>query len=239
VEDGDLEVRASPFSWLDEPDRGARFPTTLRSLPLVVSGEMHLGQLDWKLTQEGRGPLPKEDFEKAMAATPLTMCQANAQAIEASLTELNALTESLGTRMGGMSPGLGGMRESLESCRVIVRKLLQMKGADESGAPGVAGEASPAGDGVLAAGGGVAVRAGLMTTAVSRGDAYRQLAQAADLLQQLEPHSPIPYLVRKAVELGGLPFPELMRRLIRDGNVLTELNRELGIREEEAPPPSE
>jgi hypothetical protein len=35
----------------------------------------------------------------------------------------------------------------------------------------------------------------------------------------------------KAVELGHLPFPELMRRLIRNGDVLTELNRELGIKE--------
>jgi len=50
----------------------------------------------------------------------------------------------------------------------------------------------------------------------------------------LEPHSPIPYLVQRAVELGAMPFPQLMRALIRDANTLTELSRELGIKSEEA-----
>jgi len=47
------------------------------------------------------------------------------------------------------------------------------------------------------------------TTAVaaSREDAYRQLKAAADLLQHLEPHSPVPYLVHKAVQLGGAAVP--------------------------------
>ena len=37
IEDGDLEVRAGPFNWLDDPDKGARFPTTLRQAPLVFT----------------------------------------------------------------------------------------------------------------------------------------------------------------------------------------------------------
>ena len=68
-----------------------------------------------------------------------------------------------------------------------------------------------------------------MTT---RDEAYRQLAQAAEVLRQLEPHSPIPYLVRRAVELGSLSFPELIQALIREPNAITELKRELGIKEE-------
>jgi predicted component of type VI protein secretion system len=65
----------------------------------------------------------------------------------------------------------------------------------------------------------------------SRAEAYRQLERAAAVLQELEPHSPIPYLVRRAVELGALPFPELIKVLIRDANVLNELSRELGLKE--------
>jgi hypothetical protein len=52
------------------------------------------------------------------------------------------------------------------------------------------------------------------------------------MLQQIEPHSPIPYLVKRAVELGALPFPRLIQQLIRDGNVLTELKREMGIKDD-------
>jgi type VI secretion system protein ImpA len=65
----------------------------------------------------------------------------------------------------------------------------------------------------------------------SREDAYRQLAAAANVLRQLEPHSPIPYLIQRAVELGRLPFPQLIRELVRDANVIAELDRELGIKE--------
>jgi type VI secretion system protein ImpA len=64
----------------------------------------------------------------------------------------------------------------------------------------------------------------------SRAAAYRQLAEAAALLERLEPHSPIPYLVKRAVELGSLPFPQLMKALIRDANVLAELTREFGLK---------
>ncbi len=55
------------------------------------------------------------------------------------------------------------------------------------------------------------------------------------MLQRLEPHSPIPYLINRAVELGALSFPDLMRQLIRDSDVLMTMNRELGIK----PPPEE
>jgi type VI secretion system protein ImpA len=232
VEDGDLEIRASPFSWLDEADRGARFPTTLRTLPLVSAPEGQFGQLDWKLTQEGRGPLPREDFEKAMLATPPALIMQNAAALDACVAELNALAEALNARMGSVAPGLSGIREALESCRTVVRKLVQMRGLDQAGAPA---EAAPAdGNGaVTAEAPGGAAPAGALRPAATRAEAYRQLSQAADLLQQLEPHSPIPYLVRKAVELGSLPFPELMRRLIREPNTLAELSRELGIKESE------
>jgi type VI secretion system protein ImpA len=69
----------------------------------------------------------------------------------------------------------------------------------------------------------------------TRAEVYRQLKEAAAVLRNLEPHSPIPYFIERAVELGALPFPEMIRALIRDGGVLSELNRELGIKE----PPSE
>ncbi len=65
----------------------------------------------------------------------------------------------------------------------------------------------------------------------SRGAAYRQLTQAAEYLQQTEPHSPIPYLVHRAVKLGQLPFPKLVQQLVREEGILNEPCREFGITE--------
>jgi type VI secretion system protein ImpA len=224
VEDGDLEVRAGPFYWLDDPDKGARFPTSLRRVPMVFGEDgQAFGWLEWRLSQAGTGPIGRDDFERAIAVTPAERCAAAAEALRESREELVRLGRSLGERMGPAAPGLTGIHKALEECQQLAQQILQRKG------PALAEADAEAAPGEQATGGGAAPA----RAAVSRADAYRQLAQAADLLQQLEPHSPIPYLVRRAVELGAMPFPQLMKALIRDSNVLGELNRELGIRSEE------
>ncbi|WP_432723278.1 type VI secretion system protein TssA [Jeongeupia wiesaeckerbachi] len=47
-----------------------------------------------------------------------------------------------------------------------------------------------------------------------REDAYRQLQAIATYLSQVEPHSPVPYLINRAVEWGRRPLPELLSELI-------------------------
>jgi type VI secretion system protein ImpA len=226
IEDGDVEIRLGPFIWLDDPDHGARFPTTLRMLPLILGSDGAYGWLQWKATQEGRGTLTADDLEKAIQATPVEHLRTTAVAITASLEHLNALTENLNARMGTAAPGLAGVRQALEGCRVLTEQLLQRKGE------GAAAPAAPAADGQAAP-------AGPARSAGTRAEAYRQLEQAADLLQELEPHSPIPYFIRRAVALGRLPYPLLMRELIRDANLLAELNREMGIKDDGITPPAE
>jgi type VI secretion system protein ImpA len=61
---------------------------------------------------------------------------------------------------------------------------------------------------------------------------YRQLAQIADALKRIEPHSPIPYLLERCVRLGAMPFPELMREVIREAGALDEIDRLLGLTRE-------
>jgi type VI secretion system protein ImpA len=227
IEDGDVEVRATPFTWLDESDRGARFPTTLRQVPLVLGADRQYCCMDWLSLKEGRTTAPpREDFDKAALQMSAQACQDFNDVLTECLLELHNLAQQLNDRMGSYAPGLTGIGMALEQCRAITKELLNKKGGPP--APGTAPEP---GNGVAPTPGGFQA-AGPVG---SRAEAYRQLQQAATVLQQLEPHSPIPYLVLKAVELGHLPFPELMRRLIRNGDVLTELNRELGIKE----PPSE
>ena len=49
---------------------------------------------------------------------------------------------------------------------------------------------------------------------ISREDAYRQLLLIADYLARTEPHSPVPYLIKRAVEWGNKPLSELLAELI-------------------------
>jgi type VI secretion system protein ImpA len=232
IEDNDVEVRASPFNWLDDPDRGARFPNSVRQIPLVFGEKGPLGWLEWRRMMDGKGDLSQEDFAKAVESTKPETCQIIADDAAQCLEELSALTEDLSKKMGSLAPGMTALRQAVQEALTLEKQVVDRKRAS---AP-VADEAAPApdADGAAAEGAPTTPRAPGGPPA-SRADAYRQLANAANVLQRLEPHSPIPYLIQRAVQLGSLPFPQLIKELVRDANILRELNRELGIKDEEAP----
>jgi type VI secretion system protein ImpA len=227
----DLEVRAAPFYWLDDADRGARFPTTLRQVPMVWGDGGRYGWLQWKQAQGGTDGVSSADIEKAIDATPRDQCQAVLDDLTEIWQEVDTLARELNGKMGQYAPAFTGLRQAVGECRALAQQILQRKGPDLSqiGADGTDGEAGEGGAPGSGEGGGHF----LGRQVNSRAQVYQQLAQAAALLQRLEPHSPIPYLINRAVELGALSFPELMRQLIQDSAVLTSMNRELGIKEPE------
>jgi type VI secretion system protein ImpA len=227
IEDGDLEVRAGPFNWLADAEKGARFPNSVRRVPFVIDEKSGKGEkakkyswMEWRLSQDGKGPVTRADFDKTIMDTPRERFQTLDEDVNQCVDELTQLLQSLNGKMGPAAPGLIDLRAAVEDCRKLVKQMLSQKG----------GEEAEDGEGAAEGGGGIAGKVG------SRDQAYRQLAQAAAVLRQLEPHSPIPYLIQRAVELGSMPFPQLIRALIREQNVLTELNRELGIKEAEGSP---
>lgn len=65
----------------------------------------------------------------------------------------------------------------------------------------------------------------------SRAQAYHMLAEAAEYLMKTEPHSPTPYLVKRAVAWGNLSLGELLSQVLRNQSELTEVTRLLGLDE--------
>src|SRR5262249_6126344 len=65
IEDGDLEVRAGPCNWLGDEGRAARFPHSLRLVPIVRGEAGAFGWMHWRQSQDGKGT-GREDFEKAV-----------------------------------------------------------------------------------------------------------------------------------------------------------------------------
>jgi type VI secretion system protein ImpA len=65
----------------------------------------------------------------------------------------------------------------------------------------------------------------------NRDEAYATLGAIADYLSQVEPHSPTPYLLRRAVNWGRMPLPELMAEIIREEGDLNRLMNVLGLKE--------
>jgi type VI secretion system protein ImpA len=234
IEEGDLDVRAAPFNWLDVADRGAKFPYTVRSVPFIFAEGARYSLVDCQSILTGKGPVPREDLDKAIKKAQEGTLRQALEDLKQAEKNLNQLIDSLNDRWEKANkkadaPGMTGLQPAVKECLDLLNQIVAKRepvppppaanGPPEPSPPGLAPAPGP---GVVG----------------SRADAYRQLAQAAALLQRLEPHSPIPYLVERAVKLGALPFPEMIKALIRDANVLNELNRELGIKTEEPPPES-
>lgn len=228
IEDGDVEIRAGPFNWLDAPYLGAHFPTTLRLLPLLV-GEEHSYTLQ-HFDQSKVNPLriSQADMDKAIRADSAERLAVLNEDVNESLEELGRLRDNLNARMGPAAPGLTEVGKVLEDCRLFLQHALRECPVS------IAKSDSPSGDPRAPSG-----PSGPSGSPATRAEAYRQLAQAAAVLRELEPHSPVPYFVQRAVELGSLPFPLLIKELIRDPNILTEVNREMGIKQEPPPPVAE
>jgi len=224
IEDDDLEVRAGPFNWLGDDGRGARFPHTIRTVPIFHLDSQSFSLRDWRLVQEGKSKVSRDDYEKAINAVSREHCQQLVESLNRGAEELTGLLGVLNERLGSVAPGMGDVRTAMAEAMVLTKQALQRKGgAPEEGESHEGNGEQSAGDG----GGGGAARA-----MVTRDDVYRRLNEAADLLERMEPHSPVPYLIRRAVALGALPFPEMMKELVREEfhPALKEMNRELGIK---------
>jgi len=91
------------------------------------------------------------------------------------------------------------------------------------------GEGPSAPVATAAAKGGTATLAPPTGAIQGRAQAYRLLAQVADYLQQIEPHSPTPYLIKRAVSWERKTLIQLMTELLRSPEEFAALHSLLGI----------
>lgn len=225
----DLEVRAAPFNWLDDAERGARFPNSLKAVPLVEDQDGKFSWVDWRKSQGGPGMPGMEKFEQALQRTSAEHSQLQVKDLDLAREELQQLTQALATRMGPAAPTLLNLKEALESCLLLARQIAERKGPPTAPTDATNGAVPTT---VVSHS---AHSAAPAESVVTRDGIYRQLGQLAAQLRQLEPHSPIPFLIQRAVVMGSMTFPDLMKELVREPNVLAEMSRELGIKEK-APP---
>jgi type VI secretion system protein ImpA len=223
-----MEVRAERFYWIAERDKGSRLPQSVREAPLVKvvrpatkdqPAQVHeFSYHAAQLAMRGQGEVSAAALEKAEpkddhVADDLAQC----------LEELTQLENALTDKCGKDAASLTGLRTALEECgqhlAAVNRRHNPAAVMSANGAGITGGNAAGNGEPTLRPG-----------VTASREDAYRQLAHIADVLEQLEPHSPIPDLLRRAIELGKMPFRQLIQELVREPNLLAEVRREFGLR---------
>ena len=243
-EDGDLEIRLAPLVWCSIADRGGKLPLLLRAAPLIPSNGN--GVFTWNYWESSFRLKPKGDsesedafasrkqrsdeqaktYQEAMRAASRDTIQNLAVDLHATLAEVNRFSDILQRRFDRLAPGVSDLRKALEDCSDIADRTLKEKGGSDSATEGAV-DGSPQSSG--ASSGGVSVGA-----IGSRQDAFNRLEQIANYLRQVEPHSPVSYLVQRAVNWGRMPFEDLLQELLKDTAVRAQVGELLGIK-----PPAE
>jgi type VI secretion system protein ImpA len=218
---------------LDDPSRGPQLPAEIRALPLLPRQQPTISLLAATQTTARSTP---QDVSSILRQVSVSDAVELSQELDETLTALRGFQEQMLSRLGEYAPTFVHLQESLELLRHWFDQVFQGQLADheetsgdpEPAAGDDAGEVSATPDASPTS---LAGNPAVMVDQAQqlRAAAYEQLRLAAERLQRIEPHSPIPYMIQRAVDLGQLPFPELMGRLVSDESTRSMFTRELGL----------
>ncbi len=220
IENGDLEFRTNPIVWADE-----KLLPALRLVPLTATDTAGnaLTWNDWEMAQRyeairsklGAKAPPSEgatvhEFATRAAATAKEFYLGLWEELDEGLASIADLNAALDRLCGDEAPRLSEMTMLLEDILAFSEAELAKRGIwfAEEGDPepeGPGEETPPGPEGGGGGSGGGPIR--------SRAEAYARLNEAAEFLKRIEPHSPTPYLVKRAIEWGNMNTTELYREL--------------------------
>ena len=232
IQDDDLDFRLGPMIWLNE-----RIPTEVKLVPITQPETSDVPQYswaDWEIASRSETPVKASKPEPApdkmtqarfqqsalVTATPYLVTQV--QDLEAAIEACNRLELTLDQKCSGQqATSLQQISTALEPIHGLLDSLLNQRDVN----PALQGEEGGSAGSILSGGGFDTRTASSEGTVRTRAEAYRRLSEAADFLMRTEPHSPTPYLVKRAISWGSMSLEELLPQLIQNSNELSELSR--------------
>jgi len=249
IDEGDMEGRANAVAWMDtqgaiaingakitsgegysysdfEDSKKFDIPENIDTLD--SNDQQKFRELQAQAEKENR--VTADKWRKAKAVSPRAFYEVLFFTLEecwAEYKELNRVIEEKFDR--NQMPGLTNLKKALDDIQAVVKKLLEDKRAEE---PDAADEAATAesGEGETGtSGGGAKAAVSTGTGAIqNRQDAIKRLADLAEFFRKTEPHSPVSYLVTRAVKWGEMPLEMWLQDVIKDEAVLFQLRQTLG-----------
>jgi type VI secretion system protein ImpA len=229
-DEGDMEYRVAPFEWANE-----KLPVLLKLVPLSNpkgdksrpvtladwdNSRRPKAQDDYRSREPVSAQMTPEVFQESVTLTSTPDLTALLEIVDGAISALSGLDTTLDAKCGSHAPGLGQISSVLSSIRGLVhtarvQRPEPLKTSDPESPMSSAPEELNSGDG----GGPIRTRV----------EAYRRLTEAADFLARTEPHSPVPYLVRRAIGWGSMTLDDLLPQLVRNNSELSEIYRLLQI----------
>jgi type VI secretion system protein ImpA len=228
VEEGDLEARANALALLDRQAASAIKEAPVTRAPAfsflqweIVKGEGAAAPAEAPASAEGEPAVTLDSFQKARNASRRAFYEELWSLVGECWAAFQALDRVMDEKFARQTPGLGELKMALEKIRDWTDKTVKEKRLEEPDGSTIGGEAGESGG----AGGGA------VAGAVSgRQDALRRLADVAEYFRRTEPHSPVSYLVQRAIAWGQMPLDAWLGDVIKDGVLLENLKETLGIK---------
>lgn len=253
-ENGDAAYRAGPLQWLAQ-----RYAETLRiQVPLLPGIQPALTLDDWQglhsrlLMAESGGSKAKSEkislqqqlkqFQAAADSLPENVLHQSLENIFQSHDWLARLDRWCNQSLAEEAPSFTPILEVLQRMESVLLGLLEQR------PPSASPQLQPTGDLVtdftadpsvnpakvtIAAPpqteGATQVLGVMLPPLASREQAYQALQLIANYLSAIEPHSPVPYFLRQAVDWGRKPLPELLSELIEADDNARRLWKQLGV----------
>lgn len=243
IDEGDMEARGNAFSWADREvaeaalkapltgGAGLSFRDWERALALTINETTGGDQADAIREEiaraESAGGITPDRWAKEVSGTKRSEMESTAATMDecwAAFNELNQVIDEKFDR--NQTPGLSVLRKSLENVTVEIKKLLELKRAEEPDPADFFTEHEEGSDDPGDGGEGRGARTGAIK---NRQDALARLNEIAVFFQGTEPHSPVSYLVQRAVKWGNMPLELWLQEVIKDQGVLFNLKEMLGI----------
>jgi type VI secretion system protein ImpA len=133
-------------------------------------------------------------------------------------------------RFGKQTPGLSKIKNSLDSIRTLIENAVKAKGGQKAKIDGKA--ESPVNEPQDAAITNAQAVAELTGPISTRQEALIQLNAVAEYFRRTEPHSPVSYLVQRAIKWGQMPLDVWLQDVIKNDGVLDQLRETLGLKKE-------
>jgi type VI secretion system protein ImpA len=247
-EDDGVEVRAAAVGRMD---RLLPMPIRFVKVTKPSLGDTPLTHADWDMAHYvdnlqakdqnayneavAEGKPTGEIFRRAVTTTPRNFYERFVEDFDEAQAEVAQLNQLIEERYRDAEdlPILTDVRKALEGVDHMIGEIEKVIGplrkSDEEPVEEAGGEED---------GGGVAAgpaRAkftgdGVPLEPLDRADALRRLQAVAGYFRKAEPHSPITYLVERAIAWAGLPLDKWLEEVVKDETVLAGIRETLGVK---------
>jgi type VI secretion system protein ImpA len=251
IDEGDMEGRANAIAWME-------LQTSYALRQAKITGYQGYSSLDFDdskkydipdnlasldSTEQARYNALRDEAEKENRVTANKWRAEIAQTRRQFYEELNFLFDECWAAYNDVNrvieekfdrnqaPGMNNLKKALDDVHSLVKKFLEDKRAeepDEITEEATGAEAGANGDGAAAGNG---KGAGVMTASgaiQNRQDALKRLGDISEFFRKTEPHSPISYILQRAVKWGNMPLELWLQDVIKDETVIFNIRQTLG-----------